>query len=1275
MGTRIRVYYRAARHFTEWNPVVDENGKIKDFYYAGFDADQTVYGKYQFFDLSPGIVTSAIQIELLGVNQPNVQRLEFCYFVPFGCYDHEAYGDLQLYSLQKSKESIVMSAAYDYVRDKKKMSYIDKNYDVYEWKLPTRNAQPGYLEGCAVFDFENGDIGSWTQTGEAFKHQPTFSDTKFLRQKYIDTGIVGDWWISTRENHPHSSAKFRFQGFNLEGSITSPKFRINATRYSFLIGGNALGRNMNVGVQLIIVGRVVREYKIYPRSRYNYNFEEQDRLKRVYWSLGNEFYGQEARLRLVDGKGDDGYIMFDDFRTWDKCDDYSQPLGMENEKIKLLQISDGNMDQQKHGDYNKLEPTISNPKFKTQNSRVMSGFQYSDKIYKGLLPERAHVHRYPSAYLQVDLIKLHLIDGWAFQGNARSSFKKMNCYFSSYIVAYERALNQWLSLSIRKTVDEKVIKKMNPKLANNEFPTMAKNIVFWHPFEYTKPTMDRRYLNPRIKARKIRFIMPNVEQAHKGGYGGRLKFSEMKDINFVCMRLELYGKDIEDSQDELTKKQEKVKEELETKYSLQYLSVAGNQVKAGNIELECYNSSHILNAMTGDKIKRKWFQTLYTNIIPLLKFNDIKIKLPLKKGFRQHTITCKAYFDQAVVMTKDFVIFEKATRDIALVVTQDVHPDMRAGKLSHENPPKIYTDGFKPLWFSISIANLFFYEYHVPRGDFCPNGFAEHKHHYKYKLFCKKLSTVDAMFKCTQEAYKRAYVTLSHSEKSGVFGGLAVHTWRRGHWRSKYYDENYNEENIQREEGTSSNIRYILCFKNLFHERNFYSSYCHLRDCPSKAESIKTYSGTFYKKRWVLYYEILKIEMFLNDGLVGGTQRFYSRKWKIQEWLDYWQGEDSRRIFPVTNNQLNPFQLLQYHNCDKDSTVDLNVEEEHSQKGGCSTFLSMHGQEKPGFGHIATLIFTNRDFIIYNKPRQVRLVFTLTGNGRKKNERHTFINIENQSTPYFKVQKNIGICNGQNKQIKAELVYPDKAFADKQKVAITFSRVMPQNKLNKEERKVSIHNRMQGPIMGLYLQDKLWSYHWNQVLYIYYANEQHNGVYEVMAQSRYFVTVTARFDVKVYYDYPMITWQTPSPFYAIKGVSDVLQIKTSMDDYIDDITWMWSGKEIQNDKNFSFIDFASRPEEKKRLQLINIGRQSGKKKYLDFSGTYTVNLKGSFCSFSTKIDVIVHVAPRVTLTPKQNRKSIPYFEDSKAMFKVFVDGGVPRVEVSGLNFLWIKLPM
>ena len=100
----------------------------------------------------------------------------------------------------------------------------------------------------------------------------------------------------------------------------------------------------------------------------------------------------------------------------------------------------------------------------------------------------------------------------------------------------------------------------------------------------------------------------------------------------------------------------------------------------------------------------------------------------------------------------------------------------------------------------------------------------------------------------------------------------------------------------------------------------------------------------------------------------------------------------------------------------------------------------------------------------------------MRGKDVRTKEASTFINIENKSRPYLKIAKNIGICNGLHKAIKAELVYPDQSFADKKQVKITFARIIPET-LRSRERKMKILHRMKGPKMGLYLRKFIFFFH------------------------------------------------------------------------------------------------------------------------------------------------------------------------------------------------------
>jgi len=120
---------------------------------------------------------------------------------------------------------------------------------------PDRFSEPDVLEGCPTFDFEGlHGMAGWTYGGEAFRYQPTYQDTKFMREKIRLTGIEGDWWVSTHEYRPSSSEPMRLQALGYKGWALSPVFTINVTKYTFLIGGEG----PRVGIQLIIFYKVCK---------------------------------------------------------------------------------------------------------------------------------------------------------------------------------------------------------------------------------------------------------------------------------------------------------------------------------------------------------------------------------------------------------------------------------------------------------------------------------------------------------------------------------------------------------------------------------------------------------------------------------------------------------------------------------------------------------------------------------------------------------------------------------------------------------------------------------------------------------------------------------------------------------------------------------------------------------------------------------------------------------------------------------------------------------
>ena len=65
----------------------------------------------------------------------------------------------------------------------------------------------------------------------------------------------GDWWIGGFENRPSKSAPAGgIQGDGLQGTLTSPPFKITGKNISFLIGGGCYYQV--VGAELIVGAKV-----------------------------------------------------------------------------------------------------------------------------------------------------------------------------------------------------------------------------------------------------------------------------------------------------------------------------------------------------------------------------------------------------------------------------------------------------------------------------------------------------------------------------------------------------------------------------------------------------------------------------------------------------------------------------------------------------------------------------------------------------------------------------------------------------------------------------------------------------------------------------------------------------------------------------------------------------------------------------------------------------------------------------------------------------------
>ncbi len=167
--------------------------------------------------------------------------------------------------------------------------------------------------GEITFNFETGDLGGWTATGDAFKSQPTEGDNAKLRNRAA--GPEGKYWIGTYENCPKGGTPGTEQSDVPMGTLTSDLFKLEKPWISFLIGGGDKPSKEYVSIQLAD-GKEI----------FHATGRNSEVLSRVAFDA-TKFLGQEIRIVLVDkDSGPWGHLNFDDFKqTGERPNDVPAP--------------------------------------------------------------------------------------------------------------------------------------------------------------------------------------------------------------------------------------------------------------------------------------------------------------------------------------------------------------------------------------------------------------------------------------------------------------------------------------------------------------------------------------------------------------------------------------------------------------------------------------------------------------------------------------------------------------------------------------------------------------------------------------------------------------------------------------------------------------------------------------------------------------------------------------------------------------------------------------
>ena len=212
----------------------------------------------------------------------------------------------------------------------------------------------------------------------------------------------------------------------------------------------------------------------------------------------------------------------------------------------------------------------------------------------------------------------------------------------------------------------------------------------------------------------------------------------------------------------------------------------------------------------------------------------------------------------------------------------------------------------------------------------------------------------------------------------------------------------------------------------------------------------------------------LRIKLFKGNENSPFYNRFFNMKELVKQ-LNTKQGK-------LRGLHYNPIRFMLQHNC---STEDANAKPDDpwefkgTNLGACASYFSQFAQQDPGFGHILTFVYTDRDFVWNSGNSQnLRMEMTYNKNGKQKSLLKYFI-IRNRAKPVIKIPKVIGICSGQHRTIKAIIEFPDPSFSEEQSIQLQWSRVSEENESSVEEIR-PISAELVGEKLGTFLSEKIY---------------------------------------------------------------------------------------------------------------------------------------------------------------------------------------------------------
>ncbi|KAK3733718.1 hypothetical protein QZH41_011242 [Actinostola sp. cb2023] len=178
-----------------------------------------------------------------------------------------------------------------------------------------------------------------------------------------------------------------------------------------------------------------------------------------------------------------------------------------------------------------------------------------------------------------------------------------------------------------------------------------------------------------------------------------------------------------------------------------------------------------------------------------------------------------------------------------------------------------------------------------------------------------------------------------------------------------------------------------------------------------------------------------------------------------------------------------------------------------------------------------------------------------------------------------------------------------------------------------------------------------------------FANGDH---FEVFVTNRYgFATGLAEIAIVKKEETPAIKWITPSPFEAVDGLNQMLEVKLKTDKQLESVRWYHNGKPIESATERYGLPviicniLESSAGVHKKLKLIKIDQQT--------AGKYKVIVQGKACQFERTVIVKVIVIPRVYFKPQADFVIV---KDTvkEVIFNATVKGGNPKPKIQQMTW-------